>query len=227
MSKARQGRFSNVETAAKTMLTGKPIIVVDSTDRENEGDLVVAAQFATPEIVNFMMAQCRGMICLSMQASRLAQLGIPMLAQPPGRTTQFATAFAMPVDGRRGVTTGVSAFDRAKTIATMLDEASEPTDLVWPGHLHLLSANPQGVLGRPGHTEASIDFCRIAGLYPAAVICEIVRNDGQMARRDDLFEFADRHGLIIATIDELIEYRRQQPQLSSVVDFPATHRLAS
>lgn len=200
-------QIADISTALRILRSGRPLIVTDSDDRENEGDLVVPAQFATPAIINFMMTHCRGLICLALPEWRLKELGLPCLETSERNATAFGTAFAMPIDARRGVTTGVSANDRARTVAAAIDPATSPADLVWPGHLHTLAGNPDGVLARAGHTEASLDLAALAGLTPAAVICEITRADGEMARRPDLISFAREHDLSIATIDDLITYR--------------------
>lgn len=207
--------FTTIETTIELIRSGRPIILVDSHDRENEGDIVIAAEHASPESVNFMMTHGRGLVCLSMEAARLNVLRIPLLQASPNRKTAFGTAFGMPIDAADGVTTGVSAPDRAETIRRAMRSDAQPTDFVWPGHLHTLAANPRGVLGRPGHTEASVDLSRLAGLAAAAVICEVVRPDGSMARRLDLAHFAHVHGLAVASIEDLIAYRIKTEMPSS------------
>lgn len=199
--------FTSIETTLELIRAGRPIILVDSHDRENEGDIVVAADHAAAGVINFMVTHGRGLVCLSMEAARLGALGIPLLPASPNRQTPFGTAFGMPIDAADGVTTGVSAADRAATIRKAIHPAAQASDFVWPGHLHTLAANPRGVLGRPGHTEASVDLSRLAGLTPAAVICEVMRPDGAMARRLDLAHFAHHHGLAVASIEDLIAYR--------------------
>jgi 3,4-dihydroxy 2-butanone 4-phosphate synthase/GTP cyclohydrolase II len=184
---------------------GRMVVVVDDEDRENEGDLVLAAQFATPEAINFMSSQGRGLVCVPMEPERLQVLDLkPMVMD---NQTPLATAWTVSVDAKQGVTTGISAHDRAKTIRTLIDADARPSDLVRPGHTFPLRARHGGVLVRAGHTEAAVDLMRMAGLYPAGVICEIMSSDGSMARMPQLLEFSKQHQLKICTIADLIRYR--------------------
>ena len=187
------------------------MIVCDSEDRENEGDLLMAAQYATPEAVNFMATHARGLICLSLTGERCEQLGLQMMVRR--NEAAHGTAFTESIEAADGVTTGISAPDRARTIAVAIDANSTPDDLVKPGHVFPLRAEDGGVLKRAGHTEAAVDMARLAGLSPAGVICEIQREDGTMARVDDLVPYAEEHGLRMITIGELIEYRRRTERL--------------
>jgi len=201
----RSATFAHVEACIDEIREGRMIVMVDDEDRENEGDLVIAADACDADAVNFMSKEGRGLICLSLTASRVASLGLPMMVpRDPGH---MGTAFTVSIEARTGVTTGISAHDRARTIEVARDEACDAADIVTPGHVFPLRAQPGGVLVRSGHTEGSVDIARLAGLRPAAVICEIMRDDGQMARRDDLDSFSKTHGLKILTIADLIEYR--------------------
>jgi len=181
------------------------IIVVDDEDRENEGDLTVAAEKVTPSIINFMATHGRGLICLSMTEERIQELDIPPMVRQ--NTTRFETAFHVPIDAKYGTSTGISAADRATTVLTAIDPATRPSDLARPGHVAVLQARTGGVLVRAGQTEAAVDLARIAGLYPAGVICEISNKDGTMARVPDLTKFARRHKVLMITIADLINYR--------------------
>ena len=198
----------SIEKGLEDLKAGKFLIVVDDEDRENEGDLVMPAQHVTPDAVNFMVTHARGQLCMPMLAERLAELDIPML---PSRHSDSAmpTAFTMPVDYAINTTTGISAHDRAATIRALIDPEAQPTDFIQPGHLFPLRYHVGGVLVRAGHTEAIIDLCRLAGLYPAGVVCEIMKDDGTMARLPDLIPMARQHALNILSIADLIEYRRQ------------------
>jgi 3,4-dihydroxy 2-butanone 4-phosphate synthase/GTP cyclohydrolase II len=187
------------------------VLIVDDEDRENEGDLAVAAQFATPEAINFMAAHGRGLICMPMLGERLDELQIPLMVARNGPSQ--STAFTVSVDARAGVTTGISAFDRYLTVRALIDPKATPDDIVRPGHLFPLRYAEGGVLRRPGHTEASIDLAKMAGLYPAAVICEVMNVDGSMARLADLVGFARDHGIKMLTVAQLVEYRRQTENL--------------
>ena len=198
--------LATIEEAIQDFRDGKPVILVDDEDRENEGDLIVAAEMATPESVNFMVTHGRGLVCIPLTEQRLEELGLPMMVRD--NTSRFTTAFTVSVDATRGTTTGVSAFDRAATIRAMLDPATKPEDLARPGHLFPLRYQEGGVLVRAGQTEGSIDLARLAGLYPAAVLCEILKDDGTMARMPDLEEFAELHGLRIISVAQIIAYRR-------------------
>ena len=203
--------FSTIDDALNDIRDGRMVIVCDSEDRENEGDLVMAAQYATPEAVNFMATHARGLVCLSLTSERCEQLGLQMMVRRNEAT--HGTAFTESIEAAEGVTTGISAPDRARTIAVAIDANSTADDLVKPGHVFPLRAEDGGVLKRAGHTEAAVDLARLAGLSPAGVICEIQRADGTMARVDDLVPYAREHGLRMITIGELIEYRRRTERL--------------
>ena len=190
---------------------GRIIIVIDDADRENEGDLVVAAEFATPGNVNFMAKHGRGIICVPMESKRLQSLGIDLMVS--NNEDEMKTAWTVSIDARRGTTTGVSAYDRSKTIQTLIDLKTKKDDLARPGHIFPLRARSGGVLERAGHTEACVDLMRLAGLYSAGAICEIMNDDGSMARTPELVVFAKRHKLKICTIRDLIEYRRKKEKL--------------
>jgi 3,4-dihydroxy 2-butanone 4-phosphate synthase/GTP cyclohydrolase II len=198
--------FTDVETALAEIRAGRMIVVVDDEDRENEGDLTMAAECVTAESINFMARFGRGLVCLALTPERLEELRIgPMTAQ---NTSNFGTAFCESIDAAgRGVTTGISAYDRAQTILACVDPVTAPSDLARPGHIFPLQARPGGVLVRAGQTEASVDLARMAGLQPAGVICEIMKDDGTMARVPDLIEFCRQHGLKMLTVAELIRYR--------------------
>jgi len=205
------GEFASIEEAVEEVRAGRILIVVDDEDRENEGDLLMAADKATPEAVNFMAKHGRGLICVPMLGDRLDQLEISMMVRD--NTAPLGTAFTTTVDARRGVTTGTSAYDRAITIRTLVDPATRPGDLTKPGHIFPLRALPGGVLRRAGHTEAAVDLARMAGCAPAGVICEVLDEDGGMARVPDLMKLARAHGLKCITIKDLIEYRMQTEKL--------------
>jgi 3,4-dihydroxy 2-butanone 4-phosphate synthase/GTP cyclohydrolase II len=196
-----------IERAIADIAAGKGVVVVDDEDRENEGDLVFAADRVTPELVAFTMTHCRGLLCVPLEPERLDHLELDQMANH--NTERMQTAFTVSVDGREGVTTGISAADRARTITLLADPHTSPYDLVRPGHVFPLRAKPGGVLRRPGHTEAAVDLARLAGLRPAGVICEIVKEDGEMARLPELRAFADQHGLTLISIADLIAYRRR------------------
>ena len=199
--------FCDVESAVVDIASGRMVVVVDDEDRENEGDLTLAAEKVTPEAINFMARYGRGLICLAMTEERLEHLRIgPMTAE---NTSNYGTAFCESVDAREGVTTGISAYDRARTIAVAIDPASRPSDLARPGHVFPLRARKGGVLVRAGQTEASVDLARLAGLVPAGIICEIMKDDGSMARVPDLVGFCRQHNLKMLTVAELIRYRMQ------------------
>ena len=190
---------------------GRMVILVDDESRENEGDLVIPAQMATPDAINFMAKYGRGLICLALTRERVEQLGLPLMARQ--NATRHQTAFTVSIEARDGVTTGISAPDRAHTIAVAIDPAKGPGDIVTPGHVFPLVARDGGVLVRTGHTEAAVDIARLAGLNPSGVICEIMNDDGTMARRPDLVRFAQYHGLKIGTIADLIAYRRRYDRI--------------
>jgi 3,4-dihydroxy 2-butanone 4-phosphate synthase/GTP cyclohydrolase II len=207
----RLAPFAPIEEAVEAFRDGRMIIVVDDEDRENEGDLTVAAEKVTPEIINFMAKEGRGQICLSMTGERLDDLDLPLAVND--NTTQFGTAFCVPIDAKYHVTTGISAADRAATILTAVDPNTKPSDLVRPGHVSPLRARDGGVLVRAGQTEAAVDLARIAGLQPAGVICEIMNEDGSMARVPELTKFAKRHKMPMITIADLIQYRMRTEAL--------------
>jgi 3,4-dihydroxy 2-butanone 4-phosphate synthase/GTP cyclohydrolase II len=199
--------FTDVPTAIEEIRSGRMVVVVDDEDRENEGDLTLAAEKVTPEAINFMAKYGRGLVCLALTPERLDHLRIaPMTVE---NTSNYGTAFCEAIDARDGVTTGISAYDRARTIAIAIDPATRPSDLARPGHVFPLRARKGGVLVRAGQTEASVDLARMAGLVPAGVICEIMRDDGTMARVPDLIPFCQTHGLKMLTVAELIRYRMQ------------------
>lgn len=200
-----------IAEAVDDIRNGKMIILVDNEDRENEGDLVVAAEFCTPEAINFMATYGRGLICVAMTQDRLAKLKLDLMV--PENTEKFCTAFTVSVDAKKNTTTGISAADRARTVRVLIDEASMPEDLNRPGHIFPLAAKKGGVLVRAGQTEGSVDLAKIAGLKPAAVICEIMNENGTMARRPDLDKFAEKHNLKIITISDLIKYRQHKERL--------------
>ncbi|HWI50801.1 MAG TPA: bifunctional 3,4-dihydroxy-2-butanone-4-phosphate synthase/GTP cyclohydrolase II [Symbiobacteriaceae bacterium] len=203
--------FSTIPEALAEIRAGRMLIVVDDEHRENEGDLLMAAEKVTPEAVNFMARFGRGLICLPMTAERLCELNLPDMVEKGG--DHMGTAFTISVDAKKNVTTGISAYERAETIRTLINPATKPEDLVRPGHIFPLRAKPGGVLRRPGHTEAAVDLARMAGLAPAGVICEIMNEDGSMARVPELLKFAGEHGLKIITIADLIRYRLDSESL--------------
>jgi len=203
--------FSTIEDALEDFRNGKMVVVCDGEDRENEGDLVLAAQFATPEAINFMAKEARGLVCLALTPERCDELGLDLMA--PKNEDPLKTAFTVSIEAREGVTTGISAHDRAHTIQVAIDPASRPRDLVQPGHVFPLKARTGGVLERTGHTEASVDLARLAGLTPAGVICEIMKDDGTMARVSDLVPYCERHDLRMITVADLIAYRRRTEKL--------------
>ncbi len=200
-----------VEAAIARVRAGGMVIMVDDQDRENEGDLVIAAEHCRPEDVNFMCVHGRGLVCLALTAERVAALQLPMMVRT--HAADMGTAFTVSIEAREGVTTGISAADRARTIRVAADPTQGPDAVVSPGHMFPLRAQPGGVLVRSGHTEGAVDLARLAGLVPAGVICEIMRDDGEMARMDDLERFATRHDLPILAIADLIEYRLQRETL--------------
>ncbi|MGB9892855.1 MAG: bifunctional 3,4-dihydroxy-2-butanone-4-phosphate synthase/GTP cyclohydrolase II [Candidatus Saccharicenans sp.] len=201
----------SVEQALNEVRAGHLIIIVDDEDRENEGDLMVAAEKVTPEIINFMARFGRGLICLSLTKKRVEELQLPPMVAD--NTARFGTAFTVSIDAKEGVTTGISAYDRARTILTAIDPKTKPEDLARPGHVFPLEAREGGVLARAGQTEASVDLARLAGLYPAGVICEVMKEDGTMARMPDLEKFSQTHGIPILTIADLISYRMRTETL--------------
>jgi 3,4-dihydroxy 2-butanone 4-phosphate synthase/GTP cyclohydrolase II len=209
--KKTRGPFASIDDAVAAIRDGRTIIVVDDEDRENEGDLTIAAENVTPDVINFMAKHGRGQICLSMTGARLDELELPLAVND--NTTPFGTAFCVPIDAKHHVTTGISAADRAATILAAIDLTTKPSDLARPGHVSPLRARDGGVLVRTGQTEAAVDLARIAGLYPAGVICEIMNEDGTMARVPELTKFAKRHKLLMITIADLIKYRMRTEAL--------------
>jgi 3,4-dihydroxy 2-butanone 4-phosphate synthase / GTP cyclohydrolase II len=216
--------FSAIEDAIDDIRQGKFVVVVDAADRENEGDLTIAAQFATPEAINFMATHARGLICLCLTEGRCDELGLRQMAE--NNETPLQTAFTVSIEAREGVSTGISAQDRSHTIQVAIDPTKGSTDLVQPGHVFPLRARGGGVLRRAGQTEAAVDLARLAGLNPAGVVCEIMREDGTMARVPDLVEFCERHGFRLVTVADLIEYRRRTEKLverTTSVRLPTAH----
>lgn len=203
--------ISSVEEIIEDARNGRMFILVDHEDRENEGDLVIPAQMCTPNAINFMATHGRGLICLTLPGERLDALGLPLMAQ--ANSSRHETAFTLSIEAREGVTTGISAHDRARTVAVAIDPRSTAHDIATPGHIFPLRARDGGVLVRAGHTEAAVDISRLAGLNPSGVICEVMNDDGTMARLPDLVAFAQRHGLKIGTISDLIAYRRRHDNL--------------
>ena len=203
--------FATIEEALEEMRAGRMVVVCDDENRENEGDLTLAAQFATPEAINFMAKEGRGLICLSLTPERCEELGLELMAAK--NESSFETPFTVSVEAREGVTTGISAHDRARTIQVAIDPATHPRDLVQPGHIFPLKARAGGVLERTGQTEAAVDLARLAGLNPAGVICEVMNDDGTMARVNDLAGYCSRHELKMITIADLIAYRRRHDKL--------------
>jgi 3,4-dihydroxy 2-butanone 4-phosphate synthase/GTP cyclohydrolase II len=211
MSTQTKSPFATVEEAIEDIRAGKMVVVCDDEDRENEGDLTLAAQFATPEAINFMAKEGRGLICLSLTPERCDELGLELMAAK--NESSFETPFTVSVEAREGVTTGISAADRARTIQVAIEPTSKPSDLVQPGHVFPLKSRPGGVLERTGQTEAAVDLARLAGLIPAGVICEVMNDDGTMARVPDLVAYCERHGLKMITVADLIAYRRKNDKL--------------
>ncbi|RDI73823.1 ribB: 3,4-dihydroxy-2-butanone-4-phosphate synthase [Gaiella occulta] len=203
--------FATIEEALEEIRSGRFVVVVDDEDRENEGDLTIAAQFVTPEAVNFMAMHGRGLICLCLTPERCSELGLRQMTDQ--NETPYGTAFTVSIEAREGVSTGISAADRAHTIQVAIDPTASASDLVQPGHVFPLQARPGGVLQRSGQTEAAVDLARLAGLTPAGVVCEIMNDDGTMARVPDLVGYCERHGLKMVTVADLIEYRRKHEKL--------------
>lgn len=209
--------FSPIENIIQDFQNGKAVIVVDDESRENEGDLVVPAQFAVPPIINFMIKEARGLVCVPLTKKRIDELALEPMYYSSNRDP-FKTAWRVSVDAAKGITTGISAFDRAITIEILINPESKPHDLIRPGHSFPLEAKEGGVLVRAGHTEAAVDLAKLSGLYPAGVICEIIKENGAMARLADLIEFSQKHNLKICTIASLIEYRRKKEKLIRLVE---------
>ncbi|WP_019140522.1 bifunctional 3,4-dihydroxy-2-butanone-4-phosphate synthase/GTP cyclohydrolase II [Noviherbaspirillum massiliense] len=203
--------ISTTQEIISELRAGRMVILVDEEDRENEGDLILAAEFVTPEAINFMAKHARGLICLTLTEERCEQLKLPMMTAQNG--AQFGTAFTVSIEAAEGVTTGISAADRARTVQAAVAKNAKPSDIVQPGHIFPLKARKGGVLMRAGHTEAGCDLAELAGLMPAAVICEVMKDDGTMARLPDLIEFAKEHKLKIGTIADLIHYRSQHESI--------------
>jgi len=217
-------KFNTIDEGIEEIKKGKMVILVDDEDRENEGDLTMAAEAVTPEAINFMAMNGRGLICLSLMPERVEQLNLPMMTTD--NTSSFGTAFTISIEAKKGVTTGISAADRATTIKVAIDPKSKPTDLARPGHVFPLRARSGGVLQRAGQTEGSVDLARLAGLYPAGVICEIMNDDGTMARVPHLMEFAKKFHLKIITVKDLIAYRVRKESLVrrvAVTKMPTSH----
>ncbi|MGO6817432.1 3,4-dihydroxy-2-butanone-4-phosphate synthase [Rhizobium leguminosarum] len=200
--------IATIEDAISAIASGKMVVVVDDQNRENEGDIVVAADAVTPEAIAFMMTHARGLVCIAMEGERLDALDIPLMV--PNNTESHKTAFTVSVDYLKGTTTGISAADRAATVSALVDDRAKPADFARPGHIFPLRANPRGVLGRPGHTEAAVDLARLAGRIPAGVICEVANDDGTMSRLPELTLFAERHNLPLVTIEDLVAYLDRQ-----------------
>jgi 3,4-dihydroxy 2-butanone 4-phosphate synthase/GTP cyclohydrolase II len=209
--KTQGSPFSGIDEALADFVAGRFVVVVDDEDRENEGDLTIAAQFATPQAINFMASHARGLICLCLTEERCDELGLRMMTDQ--NESPFGTAFTVSIEAREGVTTGISAHDRARTIQVAVDPTKGQRDLVQPGHVFPLRARPGGVLQRSGQTEAAVDLARLAGLVPAGVVCEIMKDDGTMARVPDLVEFCRLHSLKMISVAELIEHRRRTEKL--------------
>ncbi|MEA2453547.1 MAG: 3,4-dihydroxy 2-butanone 4-phosphate synthase / cyclohydrolase [Actinomycetota bacterium] len=203
--------FAKIEDAIEAIRKGQMVVVVDDEERENEGDIIVAAEKATVEHISFMVRYCSGIICVPMESERLEDLHLPLMA--PDNSEAMGTAFTISVDARQNTTTGISAADRAETIRTLIHADTKPHDLARPGHIFPLRYVPGGVLRRAGHTEASVDLARMAGLYPAGALCEVVNEDGTMARLPELEKFAEEHGLLLISIADLIAYRRRSEKL--------------
>jgi 3,4-dihydroxy 2-butanone 4-phosphate synthase/GTP cyclohydrolase II len=203
--------ISSIEEIIEDARNGRMFILVDHEDRENEGDLVIPAQMCTPSAINFMATHGRGLICLALPGARIDALGLPLMS--PKNSSRHETAFTLSIEAREGVTTGISAADRARTVSVAIDPTKGAADIATPGHIFPLKARDGGVLVRAGHTEAAVDVSRLAGLNPSGVICEIMNDDGTMARLPDLVSFAQRHGLKIGTISDLIAYRRRHDNL--------------
>ncbi|MGO8147655.1 3,4-dihydroxy-2-butanone-4-phosphate synthase [Rhizobium leguminosarum] len=200
--------IARIEDAISAIASGKMVVVVDDQNRENEGDIVVAADAVTPETIAFMMNHARGLVCIAIEGERLDALDIPLMV--PNNTESHKTAFTVSVDYLKGTTTGISAADRAATVRALVDDRTKPDEFARPGHIFPLRANPRGVLGRPGHTEAAVDLARLAGRIPAGVICEVANDDGTMSRLPELTLFAERHNLPLVTIEDLVAYLERQ-----------------
>jgi 3,4-dihydroxy 2-butanone 4-phosphate synthase/GTP cyclohydrolase II len=216
MTEPKPDYMQNIEAAASALRAGGMCIMIDDPERENEGDVICAAQFVTPEIINFMKTHARGLICVPLKAARLDELQLPLMTEM--NTAAHGTAFTVSVDAAEGTTTGISAADMARTIEVLADPQARPQDLNRPGHVFPLRYHPGGVLKRHGQTEGSLDLCEIAGLYPGAVVCEICNEDGTMARQDDLHEYARKHNLPIVHVADIVRYRLNKESLVRRVD---------
>jgi 3,4-dihydroxy 2-butanone 4-phosphate synthase / GTP cyclohydrolase II len=205
--------FAPIPEAIADIRAGKMVVVVDDEDRENEGDLTIAAEKVTPDVINFMARHGRGLVCLPMTGERLDELRIPLMVQDDENSARFGTAFCVPIEAKQGTTTGISAADRARTVLAAIDPRTQPQDLARPGHMFPLRAQPGGVLQRAGQTEAAVDLARLAGLYPAGVICEIMNEDGTMSRVPQLEPFCLAHDIKLITIRDLIQYRMRHERL--------------
>ena len=216
----RENEFVAVEEAARRLARGEMVVVVDDEDRENEGDLILAAECVTPQTINFMARHARGLICVALTRERCEQLDLPLMVESNRNTSAHETAFCVSVEARKGTTTGISAHDRAATVQALIDPETTPGDLLRPGHMFPLRARNGGVLKRAGHTEAAVDLARLAGLYPAGVLCEVMDDDGQMARLPRLVEFAREHDLAVLTVADLIAHRLRSEKLVERVAGP-------
>ncbi len=214
----REEPFSSIEEAIGDIREGRIVVLVDDEDRENEGDFILAAERVTPEAINFMTKRARGLVCLALTPEKVESLGLPMMVPSGQNGSAFGTAFTVSIEAREGVTTGISAFDRAHTIQTAIQDDARPSDLVTPGHVFPLRAQPGGVLRRAGHTEGTVDLARLAGLRPSGVLCEVLNEDGSMARLPHLRKIAQEHGLSLVTIKDLIAYRMRHDRLVERVE---------
>ncbi len=210
--------FVSVEEAAEAFRQGRFVIICDDEGRENEGDLAIAAEFADAAAINFCAMMGRGLICCSLAPEIVDRLGLPYMVPREENKSGYGTPFTVSVEARTGVTTGISAADRARTVAVLIDEASSPDDLVMPGHMFPLKASPNGTLERSGQTEASVDLAKIAGLRAGAVICEVMKDDGTMARRDDLLAFGREHDIPLVTVEAIAEWRRSQGERAEAAE---------
>lgn len=210
--------FSTIEEAIGDIREGRIVVLVDDEDRENEGDFILAAEKVTPEAINFMTKHARGLVCLALTPEKVEALGLPMMVPSGQNGSAFGTAFTVSIEAREGVTTGISAFDRAHTIQTAIQEDARPSDLVTPGHVFPLRAQPGGVLRRAGHTEGTVDLARLAGLRPSGVLCEVLNEDGSMARLPSLRNIAEKNNLSLVTIKDLIAYRMRHDRLVERVE---------
>ncbi|MCY3568034.1 MAG: 3,4-dihydroxy-2-butanone-4-phosphate synthase [Chloroflexi bacterium] len=212
-TRRRKSPFCSVEEAIQAFANGEPLIITDDEDRENEGDLALPAQFVTAETINFMAVNGRGLICVAMDGKSLDRLGLRLMVDQGSNTAPLGTAFTVSVEARSGVTTGISASDRARTVQVLMDPHATAEDLVSPGHMFPLRARDGGTLVRAGQTEASVDLCRLAGLQPGAVICEVMKRNGEMARLPDLVRFSRRHKIKIVSVEQIIQYRLRTEML--------------